>query len=524
MTSEVLRLGPFVGGLNRRADPVVIGDEELIDCLNLELDTDGSLVNRPPIQVIIEGSSDDRLLIFGSVEFSGVTYLFATRSGATFVSSNLGTSWSELNPGALSRECVCMVVYQNKVWMPATPNSANGGISWDPTGGAVSESAMPRAVAAVVHKNRLYLCPGRDGTNESRLFFSAAADFTTWPGTNFIDVAQGDGTALNNLVVYQDNLLLFKGESTHVLAYDLDPVDAILREINSVVGSHGHLGVVQHENTVYCMHHNNVYAIVNFNFQLINLKVPFEHDEQLPANTSARYEDQHLSLFGNRLIVRFFNRTYVLGLRTGTWSEWRKTDSTSTVEWHVFGPLIRAHEQHGTGIDEYYTAYSFDMNDASGYKIFKIRDDFSINEFEGFGENLMHCIATTKDYDMADPVRYKRLFWWGADIKSGNQITADVRPITLVSSPTWDELGTLTWDQLGTWDSLIDEPIVTRTIVAADNKFNTNKMIKFLKSLRFRKINFSVMLETNGSSAQINKIFSYLAVVRTKQTVSKEAS
>lgn len=523
---EVLRLGPFTGGLNKAADPSVVGDQELIDCVNFELDIDGSLVNRPPIKITQQGLVNTRLLIFGSVEFSGTHYLFATRGGETYVSSNFGSSWTELAPGGTNRECITMAVYANTVWLPATPGSAGGGMSWTPGGGAVAVAAIPRASACVVHKNRLYLCPGETATSdESRLFFSAAANFTSWPGANFIDVSPGDGTTLNNVVVYQDNLLLFKQDSTFVLAYDLDPVDAILREVNSVVGTTGHFGVAQHENTAFCFHNNNVYSIINYTFELLNLKVPFEYDSTLPTGTTARYEPQSLSILGDRLVARYYNKTYVFGLRTATWSEWMKTDTTETIEWHLFGPLIRGDLIASIGRYRYFTGYSFDVS-SGGYKVIQVVDGHTSGEIEGFGDNVMHCTATTKDYDFADPVRFKRLFWWGADLLSGNQITADIQPITLNFTPTWSQLGSpLTWASLGTWGNpLSGGTLPTQTVVPADNVFNTNKMVKFLKSMRFRKANFSVQLITDGSQAQLSKIFSYIAIVRTKQTVSKVSS
>lgn len=520
---EILRLGPWHGGMNRAADPTVIDDQELLDCINFELDIDGSLVSRPAIEIAEQGASDDRLLIFGSVTFSGVLYLFATRDGATYVSSDSGVNWTAL--GALPRECTSMAVYQNTVWLPATPTSANGGISWTPGGGAVSVAGMPRGSNCVVHKNRLYICPGEtETTNESRLHFSFAADFTNWPGANFIDVDQGDGTTLNNVIVYQDNLLLFKQESTHVLAYDLDPTDAILKEVTPVVGSTGHFGITQHENTVYCLHNNNVYEIVNHNFELLNLKVPLVFDDSLPVNTTARYESQSMSLLGDRLVVRYYNKTYIFGLRTRTWSEWIKSDEAQTVEWHVFGPLIRGVLVGGINRYEYFTSYSFDMNDTTGYKIIKLIDGHTAINLEGFGTSDIKCIATTKDYDMADPVRYKKLFWWGADLLTGNEITASVEPITLVFSPSWTDLGNNTWADLGTWGRPLDEAAVTITVVDADSIFNTGKMVKFHKGLRFRKINFSVQLLTDGNALEIAKIFSFLAIVKTKQIVSAQVS
>lgn len=524
MPTEVLRLGPFTGGMNIGSDPALVKDEELINCLNLELDIDGSLVSRPAIQIAFQGGTNPRLFIFGSVVFSGTLYLFGTQSGKTYVSSNGGSTWTELNPGGLSRECRCMEVYSNTVWMPATSASANGGISWTVGGGAVAQAAMPRAEKCIVHKNRLYTCPGENATsNSSRLSFSQSADFTTWPGTNFIDVQPGDGDTLNNLVVYQDSLLLFKGESTHVLAYDLDPVDAILREINPVVGSTGSLGVVQYENTVYSMHRNKVYEITNYNFDLLNLKIPLVFDNALPTNTTTRFEPQHLSTLGERLIVRYYNRTYSFQLRTRTWGEWRKTDNSSNIEWHIFGPLVRTRDLSGSGLDSYFSSYSFDVS-SGGYKIIKIIDGRSGSATEGLGSNTFYCIATTKNYDIADPVRYKRLFWWGADVLTGQDVTGSITPITLISSVTWDSLTTQKWSDLITWGSPTLGALAFSETITGDNIANTNKLIKFGKSLRFRKANFSIQLQTNGATTQPTKIFQFTAVVVIRQLVSARAS
>lgn len=520
MPTEILRLGPFNGGLNIGSDAVLIQDNELMDCLNFELDNDGSLISRPAIQVTFQGAQNQRLLIFGSVVFSGTLYLFATRDSKTFVSSNAGSSWTELNPGAASRECKTMEVYNNTVWLPATQASANGGISWTPGGGAVAVAALPRAEKCIVHKNRLYLVPGESSTtNTSRLTFSQSADFTTWPAPNFIDIQPGDGDTLNNIAVYQDNLLLFKGESTHVLAYDLDPVDAILREINPVVGSTGSFGVVQYENTMYSMHRNKVYEIINYNFSLVNLKVPPVFDNELPTGTTARYENQHLSLLGERLVVRYFNRTYVLQLRTKTWCEWQKTDDTSTIEWHIFGPLVRARDLTGSGLDSYYTGYSFDVS-SGGYKVIKIIDGRDGGAVEGTGSHKFYCLLTTKDYDMSDPVRYKRLFWWGADVVTGEDALGSITPITLISSVTWDSLTAETWADLETWANPVSGSLAYQELVAGDSVVNTNKSIKFGKSMRFRKANFSVRLETDGSLNQPTKVFQLIAVVGIKQLVS----
>jgi hypothetical protein len=226
---------------------------------------------------------------------------------------------------------------------------------------------------------------------------------------------------------------------------------------------------------------------------------------------------------GDRLIVRYYNRTYSFQLRTRTWGEWEKNDDSSTIEWHIFGPLIRARDLTGSGTDSYYTGYSFDVS-SGGYKVIKIVDGRISGAAEGTGSHKFYCIATTKNYDMADPVRYKRLFWWSVDIISGEDVLGSVLPITLVSSTTWNDLTTQTWADLNTWANPTMGSVAFEELITGDDITNTNRQIKFGKSMRFRKINFSLRLQTDGTPNQPTKIFQYVAMVGMKQLVSARAS
>jgi hypothetical protein len=240
----------------------------------------------------------------------------------------------------------------------------------------------------------------------------------------------------------------------------------------------------------------------------------------MPANTTARYENQTLSTLGDRLVVRFFNHTYTFNLRTRTWHEW--SSSGSPVRWHIFGPLIRAHAEVHEREDTYFTSYSFDTTD--GYKIIKIFDGLSVSDVEGFGEEDIECLISTKDFDMADPVRFKRLFWWGADVLTGNEIVGDVKPIVLNFQPTWNDLSGFSINDLGTWGAPLAEPSVTSTVIPGDNNFLISKAPKLGRSLRFRKVNFSLRLLTNGSILQPAKVFAIVAVVKTKQKITAKVS
>jgi hypothetical protein len=50
MPGAPIQVGPFIGGLNTFSDATAIADNELTVCENFELDLDGSLKSRPPIE------------------------------------------------------------------------------------------------------------------------------------------------------------------------------------------------------------------------------------------------------------------------------------------------------------------------------------------------------------------------------------------------------------------------------------------------------------------------------------------
>jgi len=521
---EVLRLGPFTGGLNLSSDPTSVADAELVECVNLELDIEGSLKSRPPYVIVDDDNTTiEGHIIIGSALFGSTAYLFSSGVDSAGVesirSSTDGITWTAIN-GANERFSVACIQYRDKVWFVAHPNSTNGGMSWDPIGGLTAIATMPRGMACVVHKERLYVCAGRSAvTNNSRLTFSEPADLTTWGASDFIDVSPGDGESLNDILVYNDNLLLFKDASTHVLAYDLNPADAILREINPVIGVDAEKKSVQFENVAYILHDDIVYEIVNYDFNPINIKVPFVLDQTIPPATQPRTIDSSLSLLGNRLITRFFAKTYVYGFRTKTWSEWKSTFQP-TSQWHELTPLVKL---PASNPGQYFAMRNFDEST----HVFKMRDLPVANEDE-LGTGTIACHIRTKDFDIADPVHFKKLYWWSADVLTGNNVIGAASPITIAFSPSWEQLedsgGDLAWEELGSWESLLDTPSSTTTQYTGDNNFAISKTYKFMKGLRFRKINFVVLLVTDGSLTQPSKIFSLTATVRTKQAIVKTVS
>lgn len=358
-----LRLGPFVGGLNLGSDPTAIADAELVTLQNFNLDIDGSLVSRPPL-LELEGHAlfTERIVMLCEAVFSGVHYLIGSNSNGVF--SYLNGVWSTVTT---TFRASCAVQYADQVYLVPFPGSGNPGGKWSPTGGFVAVAAIPQGGACAIHKERLFIVPGiAASTNTSRLQFTDAGNFDVWPAPNFIDVGQGDGTSLVDITVYQDNILMFKNQSSYVLAYDIRPADAVVKRISETIGVDNQHCLLNYENQVYCLHNGWVYEIINLDFQRLNTKVPFVNDQTSPSPLSA--EKEFLALVGDRLIVRFFARVYVYGLRTRTWSEW----TSAKDKLKFFGPVETLHQSTG---NEYYAGSAiqgylsvvrlFDMADAS---------------------------------------------------------------------------------------------------------------------------------------------------------------
>src|SRR5678815_430439 len=167
-TGQPLRLGPFTGGMNTLSDPSAIADSELVDSNNLELDIDGSLICRPPIQEVLNNAGfAERILLIGVALLGGNIYVIGTNSGGVYRWTS--NTWTLITN---TFTATCMVQYADKIWLIAKPGSANPGGSWDGTV-FTAVAAIPKGSAAVVHKERLYVVPGvTTAANSSRLTFS----------------------------------------------------------------------------------------------------------------------------------------------------------------------------------------------------------------------------------------------------------------------------------------------------------------------------------------------------------------
>ena len=197
--------------------------------------------------------------------FNYITGTIATNSGS-ISATGTGTAWSSnINAGDVyvrnlssnHRIAVASVEDDTHLTLASTANATESGVvynilmhmnsqcmGWasfagylinanasgnmqlqDVTGGSAAQRVTAAPIAPFIQVHKSYLFASRSTTAQSRVYWSALNDPTTWPATNFIDVAKDRGvvagmkTIGNELIVFKTNSM-FK-----ILGETFDPAN-----------------------------------------------------------------------------------------------------------------------------------------------------------------------------------------------------------------------------------------------------------------------------------------------------------
>jgi hypothetical protein len=516
-SAQPITLGPFTGGLNTQADPSAIADTDLAECINLELDNQGTaLAARPPL-VGLEGPvTTTKVTAIGNAVFGSESYVILANATGVWAYKLSDGSFTTITSTAINPTCA--IQYNGFVWIIARPGSAVNGGKWAPTSAFATVSGMPKGGAAVIYKERMWIAPGQYATSlDSRLYFSNIASPDSWTtSTDYFDISPGDGQKLMDLVVLNNNLAIFKSDSTYVLTYSTAPTDGTVVKANNTIGTTRQFCMQTYENSVYVLHEGKVYKMDNYNFVEISNKVPFNPTVLTPGTYT---EEMHLSKVGDRLIVRFFDKTYAYGLKTNSWSEWQ----TKSPLMDALGPIV---EHPNILSTQPYLMYVAGQSINDRNFITSIWDGHTSDRVESTTSlpTSMTCKIKTKNYDFGLGYQYKKLKYWGADILTTRTVIGTASPITFGISVTWADVGIYTWDELGSWASpLITNPDIATNVEAVAGSLR--RFIKFLKALRFRQVNFTVEMETNGSTLDGPcRLYTVTIFATPKQFTSKQVS
>lgn len=517
MPAEPAKVGPFVGGMNTYSGPSSIGDNEAVEIKNMEIDLDGTLVSRP---AIIRGTTAPVASAVGIVigtyrSMTDVFYVIYSFQTSAWALNAATSAWTKIADGDFTDT----VQSSDKLWLVLRPSgTAVGGGSWTAAGGYVAIPAMPRGLSVVAAKNRLFIAASRNGdiTSMNRVKYSDLPTGTikfgeTWNAADSFDVSPGDGQDIAKLMIYDNSIVIFKTDSTFLFAYDSKIAAGQVQVVSTTIGLNNNWSAVEYENTLFVMHEAKVYRITNWNWDLANVKIPFQYKNIKGLSSLLGVS---LSVVGDRIVARYYDNTYVLGTKTGGWSVWEwDTGTTMFVTNFIGDPNIDV----TYGASNYYSG-SYNNSGTNWYKF--IDQVNSVARSENYKTKLV-----TKAYDFGPSYSFKRLFWWGIDILSKTAVTFRVSPIVYAVPVTWNQVKSVTSAELLSWGRPLDISIDVSDSANITNPVGYRTFIKLLKSLRFRQIQFIVESTQNGlSSTGPLRIFSITAFVDAKQLAVKKVS
>lgn len=536
MVGQPVAIGPFFGGMNTVHDPSTLEDEQAAWIENFDIDTDGSIVSRPCLGMSFVGVTGAYLL--GPYTFEGQTYMLIrhiTHSGTQPKVSAVDLANRHLTSPPLqyitgnssSVKYTAGIQYDDKFWIinnGAGMSTAAMGY-WTPSGGWVTVAGIPQGVATVIYKERMFIA-----NPSGRVYFSKIADPTVWTtGSDqggFFDVGAGDGDEITNMIVHMGQIIIFKKRSTYVFSYDSAPDRGSVQQVSGTIGTAGKDSVVTHEGIIYTFHDNKLYAINNWRWIDVSAKITIT-DAPWPGVTDINYYDESaLSVIGRRILVRYRNKYFVYYPELDSWVTWvweQDAYYDYDPDFFVQLPVIR---------DDGYAEYWAGRYKTEELSLFKLVDGLTtdINFVEKFTSRVV-----SKMYDYELPYSFKRLHWWGIDVKSRSKIDAKVYPETYNTPMTWNEMESLgiTWDQAGvenrTWARPGDIAIDVSDSYSMGYATGLRTFVKFIKSLRFRKATFEIshFYEPNQITMTLVepfRFFSASAFISAKQIVPRKGN
>ena len=234
MPGEPVRLGPFAGGINSWSDPAALSDTELLDCVNFEVDLDGSLFSRSPIVAkTTEGTwANTNFRILTTAFFNNQNYyIISHASGIWAYSQGVWTLITATIQAITAVQWKEPATAASCVYIPAAPGQANPGGHWRPGTSFTTLPNLPKCHSMFTHKDRLYAA-GMAAT-PSLLMWSDPLKGDTWGANSNANVNISDGEVIVDLIVYNDTITIFKTNSTYILPFDTSPGTGVLRRMFS---------------------------------------------------------------------------------------------------------------------------------------------------------------------------------------------------------------------------------------------------------------------------------------------------
>lgn len=433
MTKQVIKFGPWTGGMDATVEEPTLNLKTLADSSNIEIDPDGTIKLRRPYRAVDSGA-EFRLLgisplpsdTFEGIIGTGVIYrknsdiyLIYPTAGVWGTISN-----TKLTTTPLHDKINYVTVYDGKYWAlstdPAQPSYVSSGIgaglkTWTAiTTGPLASSALYCDTYAV-YLDRLFIAVREieNGIARCRVYYSVAGNFADWSianGGGFFDVGSGSGGRINFFHVMYNMLYIFTKFETYSYTYNTDPnVDGALQPVSKQGANLG----VYIDDKLYVSSDSGLYRFINNSFVLYPLKAEIKY-----------YGITCLKGFDNYLFISSTipeDQVYVIDTTTGALMKW---DFSSAAVFDTKGTT----ELFTTGLDGVVFTYNYfttadtlsyipsrhafvpqnefydigaDLTTYLPYSAF-IKTGLIDQGLEGFYKRIYYCTATVDSYGFYD--------------------------------------------------------------------------------------------------------------------------
>ena len=346
---QYVQIGPFEGGLNNISLSGEARDTEVVDLINMEVTVDTALTSRPPIEAIPNSTlpstntigwevlgiyrvTTDEWYLIVTVPKDGTTNTDTTVKAYLNGIVGVGESITIIKQcTGLNNRVSSMVQFKDKLFFNVDFGASDRGFWWKKGAalGGTTVATMPRGNVLISWKARLWVSGTGEATEGDKVSFStidaSGPKPDTWGGTDFFDVAPGEGGFITAMLPSFNNLIVFKNDGTWRFSFPSKPAQGVVDKISGDVGCASKNSVVDFENYMYVYDQGRVYELVNSNFTQINRFVRFSEDI---FGVDATAPGVELSVVNRRLVLRYFNSLYSFNVDTKSWSQWRTYNGT----------------------------------------------------------------------------------------------------------------------------------------------------------------------------------------------------
>lgn len=507
-------LGPFTEGMNNEDEEATIGDNQLADIMNFELDNDGSLLSRPAIVVDsaspVAGQFVDLLGYY--VRNDGATFAVCTTDAKTWAYDIVAKTYQEI----WANKAAGFTQYDNKIVMIS--ETVAGGY-WE-AGTFTSTPTMPLGSDIVLYQERLWAFGARGTVNQTTVWFSNVTSagaiptvIWTWTtATDFFEVSKGDGQWVTGLLADVNALIIFRSRSSFRLTFAGSVFSGSLVPLNATIGADNKDSFATYESYYLVLSQGILYQFINNQFYPLNTKrVRFTGsapEAQLRRATA-------VSVFAHRAIVWYYGSLYVYSMNTNTWSRWDSAVSKAAYFMTIPPSSIAGDVR---------TALADVGINTAPKSMLRIADE--VLE-AGSGEEMTSFIRT-KSYAVDEPAQYKRMFYWTFEVKTATGAIGIAYPSAIAeNSVTTDEMDLVTTDVLDLGS--VDNPLITVPSFSTDIDFPAaapqRVLVKAIQDSRFMRIRFEIFLTSDGTTRTSQaRIYSIVPYFRVKGGVAKKVS